>query len=242
MKKFILYFGGLLLLSIFSLIIYTEFLSPRSRRFTGNLEQVLPPDGFDGWKRTTIPLADSNAAKANVQGILNYSQAVQYLYTKNRTQFLIYVAYWEPSTVSVADVGTHNPDSCWVNNGCTRTDRDYGVAGKVGSRSLRPYEYGQYITPQSARQNVLFWHLVNGQPNRYADQEQGWRAGLKGRIERFPLLVKDFKEFGVNQKNEQMFIRMSTFLPVKNLLSDPANEKIFNALEEIGIFEDKAWK
>jgi hypothetical protein len=142
----------------------------------------------------------------------------------------------------VADVGTHNPDSCWVNNGCTRTDRDYGVAGKVGSRSLRPYEYGQYITPQSARQNVLFWHLVNGQPNRYADQEQGWRAGLKGRIERFPLLVKDFKEFGVNQKNEQMFIRMSTFLPVKNLLSDPANEKIFNALEEIGIFEDKAWK
>jgi hypothetical protein len=80
MKKFILYFGGLLLLSIFALIIYTEFLSPRSRRFTGNLEQVLPPDGFDGWKRTTIPLADSNAAKANVQGILNYSQAVS-IYT-----------------------------------------------------------------------------------------------------------------------------------------------------------------
>jgi hypothetical protein len=38
-------------------------------------------------------LADSNAAQANVQGILNYSQAVQYLYTKNKSQFLIYVAY-----------------------------------------------------------------------------------------------------------------------------------------------------
>lgn len=242
MKKFILYFGGFLILSILGLVIYTEFFTQTSRRFTGTLNQILPPDGFDGWKRETIPLADSNAGQANVQGILNYSQAVQYLYTKNKSQFLIYVAYWEPSTVSVADVGTHNPDSCWVNNGCTRTDRDYAVAGKIGSRSLQPYEYGQYITPRGDHQNVLFWHLVNGEPNRYADQEQGWRAGLKGRLERLPLLMKDLKEFGLNQKNEQMFIRVSTFMPIKNLLSDPAHEKIFNRLEEIGIFKDKNWK
>jgi hypothetical protein len=225
MKKFILVFGGVLILGILGLVIYTEFLTQSHRRFTGSLDKVLPSDGFDGWKRETIPLADSNAAQANVQGILNYSQAVQYLYTKNQSQFLIYVAYWEPSTVSVADVGTHNPDSCWVNNGCTRTDRDYAVSGKIGNRSLQPYEYGQYITPQGARQNVIFWHLVNGQPNRYADQEQGWRAGLKGRLERLPLLMKDLKEFGLNQKNEQMFIRVSSFIPTKNLLNDSSNEK-----------------
>jgi hypothetical protein len=121
-------------------------------------------------------------------------------------------------------------------------DRDYAVEGKIGSRSLQPYEYGQYITPQGARQNVLFWHLVNGEPNRYAEQEQGWRAGLKGRLERLPLLIKDFKEFGLNQKNEQMFIRISSFTPVKSFLSDPGNEKIFNALEETGIFKDRKWK
>jgi hypothetical protein len=242
MKKIILIFGLVLLSTLSALIIYSELLTQTSRRFTGNLEQVLPPDGFDGWKRQEIAIGDSTAAKANVQGILNYSQAVQYLYTKNRSQFLIYIAYWEPSTVSVADVGTHNPDSCWVNNGCTRTERDYAVAGKIGSRSLQPYEYGQYITPQGTQQNVLFWHLVNGQPNRYTDQEQGWRAGLKGRLERVPLLMKDLKEFGLNQKNEQMFIRVSTFMPIKNLLSDPAHEKIFNALEATGIFQDKNWK
>jgi hypothetical protein len=39
-----------------------------------------------------------------------------------------------------------------------------------------------------------------------------------------------------------MFIRVSTFLPVKTLLADPANEKIFNALEKIGIFQNQAWK
>ena len=141
----------------------------------------------------------------------------------------------------MADVGTHNPDSCWVNNGCTRTERDYAVSKKVGNRSLLPYEYGQYVTPQGARQNVIFWHLVNGQPNRYAAQEQGWRAGLKGRIERLPLLIKDFKQFGINQKNEQMFIRLSTFAPIENLLNDPANKKIFDAFEDLGIFQDKSW-
>lgn len=242
MKKTILILSAFLLICLGGLIVYSEFFSGKSRHFTGSLEKILPPDGFDGWSRKTIPLAESNAAMANVQGILNYNQAVQFLYTRNKSQFLIYVAYWEPSKISVADAGTHNPDSCWVNNGCTRTDRDYGVEGKVGSRALQPYEFGQYITPQGARQNVIFWHLVNGRPNRYQSQEQGWRAGLKGRLERLPLLIKDFKEFGLNQKNEQMFIRVSTFLPVKNLINDPANEKIFNALEEIGIFEDKTWK
>jgi len=105
-----------------------------------------------------------------------------------------------------------------------------------------PYEYGEYIMPRGGKQNVIFWHLVNGQPNRYQEQEVGWREGVAGRIERLPLMLKDFRTYGLNQKSEQMFIRISSFAPMQSLLNNPDNAELFYALEPLGIFKDRAWK
>jgi hypothetical protein len=164
------------------------------------------------------------------------------LYAKGGTQVLVYVAYWEPGKVSVVDAGSHNPDSCWVNNGCVRTERVYSVPGRVGEREFLPYELGQYIVPNGGKQNVAFWHLVNGEPNRYEDQEAGWRNGLLGRLERLPLVWKDIRTYGLNQKNEQMFVRISSGARIEDLFADPANGALWQALAPLGIYGDQKWK
>ncbi len=241
MKKFIIISGVVLFASLVALVIVVECFTATPRRFTSKLADALP-GSVAGWKYTEIPLTQSSAELANVRGVLNFNQAVQALYTKDHQQILIFVAYWEPGQVSVADAGTHNPDSCWVNAGCTRTERAYGVESSVGGRALKPYEYGQYVLPRGGKQNVIFWHLVNAEPNRYQEQKTGWREGLVGRIERMPLFFKDFKKYGLNQKNEQMFIRISSFYPIKDLLADPANEPLFAGLQKLGIFQGTEWK
>jgi hypothetical protein len=240
MRKALLIFGGVMLAGLLALVLAAEFSPPRPRGFTGDLNQVLPE--VAGWVRRDIPIAGTSAAMASAQGILNYSQAKQILYTKGGTQVLVYVAYWEPGKVSVVDAGSHNPDSCWVNNGCVRTERIYSVPGKIGERELLPYESGQYIVPNGGKQNVAFWHLVNGEPNRYEDQEAGWRNGLLGRLERLPLVWKDIRTYGLNQKNEQMFVRISSNARIEDLFADPANGGLFEALTRLGIFKDSPWK
>ena len=229
-----------MLAGLLALVLAAEFSPPRPRGFTGDLNQALPE--VSGWARREIPIAASSAAMASAQGILNFSQAKQVLYVRGGTQILVYVAYWEPGKVSVVDAGSHNPDSCWVNNGCVRTERVYSVPGKIGERELLPYESGQYIVPNGGKQNVAFWHLVNGEPNRYEEQEAGWRNGLLGRLERLPLVWQDIRTYGLNQKNEQMFVRISSGSRIEDMFADPANGILFNALTQLGIYKDSPWK
>ena len=240
MRKALLIFGGAVLVGLLALVVAAELSPPRPRGFTGDLGRALPE--VPGWTRREIPIAASSAAMASAQGILNYSQAKQVLYARGATQILVYVAYWERGKVSIVDAGSHNPDSCWVRNGCVRTERVYAVPGRVGERELLPYELGQYIVPNGGKQNVAFWHLVNGEPNRYEDQEAGWRNGLIGRLERLPLVWKDIRSYGLNQKNEQMFIRISSGGRMEDLFADPANGRLFEALAPLGIYADQKWR
>lgn len=240
MRKALLIFGGLMLAALLALVVLAECSPPRPRGFTGDLAKALPE--VAGWTRREIPIAGTAAAAASAAGILNFSQARQYLYVRGGAQVLVYVAYWEPGKVSVVDAGSHNPDSCWVNNGCVRTERLHAVPGRVGERELLPYESGQYIVPNGGKQNVAFWHLVNGVPNRYEDQRAGWRNGLVGRLERLPLAWKDIRAYGLNQKNEQMFVRISSDARIEELLADPANKALWEALSGLGIYQDSPWK
>jgi len=240
MRKALLIFGAVMLAGLLALVLLAEFAPARPRGFTGDLAAALPE--VPGWTRREIPIAGSSAAMASAQGILNYSQAKQVLYARTGAQLLVYVAYWEPGKVSVVDAGSHNPDSCWVNNGCVRTERLHAVPGRVGERELLPYEYGQYIVPNGGKQNVAFWHLVNGEPNRYEEQQAGWRNGLIGRLERLPLVWKDIRAYGINQKNEQMFVRLSSNARIEELMADPANAALWNALSRLGVYKDSPWK
>lgn len=240
MKSF-LYLGGAFLLLLAALVIKVELLTDHSRRFTGQLEDVVPR-AVIGWQSKDLPLADSAAGLQSVRGVLNYDQVVQRLFTKADTQLIVYVAYWQPGRVSLVDAGSHNPDSCWVNAGCERLERDYAQVAKVNDRPLLPFEHGLYRSPQGQSIHAIFWHLVNGEPNRYDEQKIGWREGLAGRIERASLVAKDFRERGLDQRREQMFVRLSSNKSPKELLADPDVRFLLSRLGKLGIYEDEKWK
>ncbi len=240
MRSF-LYLGSALLLLVVALVIKIECFTDSTRRFTGTLEDVVPRSVI-GWQSKDLPLAESAAGLASVRGVLNYDQVVQRLFAKGDTQIIIYAAYWEPGRVSLVDAGSHNPDSCWVNSGCERMERDYAQVAKVGDRALLPYEHGLYRTPGGQTIHAIFWHLVNGEPNRYDDQEVGWRNGLAGRIERASLVAKDFRERGLDQRREQMFVRLSSNKTPKELFADPDVRFLLSRLGKLGIYEDEKWK
>jgi hypothetical protein len=230
-----------LLTAVTGLVFYLEVLSSPQRRFTGKLEDAIPRT-LAGWEVKDIQLADTAAGRDNVLSVLNYDQVVQRLFIKDGIQVMVYVAYWEPGRVSLVDAGSHNPDSCWVLAGCERTERAYAVPGKVGQRHLLPYEWGEYVTPQGGRIQAMFWHLVNGVPNRYEEQNVGWRVGIAGRIERAELVLKDIRERGLNQKAEQMFVRLSSNKKPEELLADPDTRWLLDQLGKVGIFKDEPWR
>ena len=240
MRPYLFKVGFFILGLLATIVISAEFLAQHPRRFTGKLNTILPA-GVAGWSRREIPLGEAGVSAGSVQGILNFNQVGQVLYTRGDLQVLVYVAYWEPGKVSVVDAGSHNPDSCWVNNGCVRTTRRYAVSAVVENRALVPYEAGSYLPPRGVLQHVAFWHLVNGQPNRYEEQNAGWRDGLIGRFERLPLLLKDFREYGLNQKSEQIFIRISSPLPFEELLTRAEFRALLLELAPLGIFKDQPW-
>lgn len=240
MRPFIIA-AAILLAAVAALVAYVEVFSTPQRRFTGKLEDAIPRS-LAGWQVKDVPLADTAAGQDNVLSVLNYDQVVQRIFVKDGTQVMVYVAYWEPGRVSLVDAGSHNPDSCWVLAGCERTERAYAVAGKVGQRELLPYEWGEYVTPQGGRIQAMFWHLVNGVPNRYQEQDVGWRHGIMGRIERAELVLKDIRERGINQKAEQMFVRLSSNKKPEELLADPDARWLLDQLGKVGIFKDEPWR
>lgn len=237
----LLIIGSILILAVTALVVKVELFSVQTRQFSGKLEDAVPRS-LAGWQVKDVPIADSAAALANVQGILNYDQAVQRLFVKDDIQVMVYVAYWEPGRISLVDAGSHNPDSCWVASGCQRTERANAQPGQVGSRALHPYEWGEYVAPNGARIQAMFWHMVNGAPNRYEDQEVGWRHGVAGRIERAELVLKDIRERGLNQRAEQMFIRLSSNKRPAELLANPDSRWLLSQLGALGIFTDQRWQ
>ena len=87
MRKALLIFGGVMLAGLLVLVLLSEFAPARPRGFTGDVGSALPE--VPGWARREIPIAGSSAAIASAQGILNFSQAKQVLYTRGGVQMLL---------------------------------------------------------------------------------------------------------------------------------------------------------
>lgn len=131
-------------------------------------------------------------------------------------------------------VGTHNPDSCWVNSGWQRQKRIYSWQPSLKGQSLKPCEYGVYHK-DGENTEVIFWHLVGDETNNYR-QKVGWRNGLQGRIERLPLFLKDLKNYGLDQQREQFFIRISSNVPFEQIWDDPSFLELIESLSSLDIF------
>jgi hypothetical protein len=241
MKKKFLLLGTVTLALIAGLMIYISFFTVAEARLTRPLAELVPAE-VPGWVSQDLPLSQSEVLSDLVSNALQFDAWLYRVYTSKEMEVTVYVAYWKPGKVSTTDAGVHNPDSCWVNSGWTREERRYGMEFQLGGRRLKPLEYGMYSIREETqgklmRVPVVFWHLVGDEVNRYEDQPTGFRSGLKGRIDRLPLVLADLKKYGLNQRREQMFVRITLNKTLGAAAQNADFIRLMNALEPLGIFE-----
>jgi hypothetical protein len=229
MKKLIFISGALLLTAAFGLRAYFAFVPPPAPTLEQPLKEIFP-DELAGWKIEDHEMAESPESSARISEFLNFDDALFRTYEKGRVYLGLYVAYWKPGTASYRWAGAHTPDTCWVLNGWTCSDRQYGVPFSNKNTEFQPAEFGVYEKDGIA-QNVYFWHLVGGESMTY-DQ--------KGTPEIFGALI-DIREHGLNLRQEQFFIRLSSNRDLETLKKQPEFRQILNGLENIGLGRRPNW-
>ena len=223
MKKLLLIFATAALLGGLSLRVYFAFVPPPEPTLEGQLSYIVPEE-LNGWKIIDQDMAESPESSERISDFLNFDDALFRIFKKGDTFIGLYIAYWLPGKASYRWAGAHTPDTCWVQNGWTRLDRKYRITFQNEETPFQPAEFGVYEKDGSA-QNVYFWHLVGGEAFGY-EQEGGHNI--------FAALL-DIKKYGLNLRNEQFFIRLSSNKKVDELKKLEGFKQILDSLSEIGL-------
>ncbi len=223
MKKLILISGTLMLLAAFGLRAYFAFVPPPEPSLTQPLAELFP-DQLEGWWVHDQEIADSPESSARVSEFLKFDDALVRTYKKPGITVGIYIAYWKPGTASYRWAGAHTPDTCWVQNGWSCVDRQYSVPFKNQNTVFQPAEYGIYEKDGHA-ERVHFWHLVGGQSMAYNQQNMHNIFGA----------LVDIREHGLNLRQEQFFIRLSSNRDLESLKKQPGFNRILDGLNAIGL-------
>jgi exosortase len=161
-------------------------------------------------------------------GVLQTDHLAQRTYLRRGdggvTQLTIYLAYWPPGEVPVSHVASHTPDICWpgagwqLQDGLPRRER----LSLSGPRDLSPAEF-RHFTSESGPQYVWFWHTYDRRVIESPD-------ALSPR----DLLVSVLR-FGIRSRGEQLFVRVSSNRPWREVQHEPLIQQVFSALAPYGI-------
>ena len=223
MKKLLLILATAALLGGLSLRVYFAFVPPPEPTLEGQLSYIVPEE-LNGWKIIDQDMAESPESSERISDFLNFDDALFRIFKKGDTFVGLYIAYWLPGKASYRWAGAHTPDTCWVQNGWTRLDRKYCIPFQNEETPFEPAEFGIYEKDGSA-QNVYFWHLVGGEAFGY-EQEGGHNI--------FAALL-DIKKHGLNLRDEQFFIRLSSNKKIDELKKLEGFKQILDSLNEIGL-------
>ena len=186
-------------------------LHPAAVTKTEPLEAMIPRE-VPGWRGEELPLAQTEELKGRVLDRLDLTDYISRSYRKGDTFVILYIAYWEPLQMPVRQVGSHTPEVCWVLNGweCTGIERD--VFLPFGDTVLKSAEKRVLEVPeQRQKQYVAYWHLIDGKVFKAKNKVGMW--------DRWNLLTDHFR-FGLNQKPEQYFVRISSNVPLDEVWED----------------------
>lgn len=222
MRKFALAAGAAALVGATLLQFYPALIPPPPASKTRQLNDLLPAK-VPGWAVQDLPIAESEEMRATVNQRLRYDDHLVRLYSRGNVRVMVYVAYWLPGKQPYRMVGAHSPDTCWVQNGWTRVDRDQWSSCPSGETFAQPIEFGTYAR-EGTLENVIFWHLVGGQV--YGFEQHGLHNPFG--------IFHDFLTFGLSQRREQYFIRVSSNLPFDRLWADPDIHAVLDPLWQFG--------
>ena len=227
MKKILFIFAAAALLGGLSLRVYFALVPPPKPTLDELLSDIVPKQ-LNGWKITDQDMAESPESSERISDFLNFDDALFRIFKNGDTFVGLYIAYWSPGKASYRWAGAHTPDTCWVQNGWTRLDRKYCIPFQNEETPFQPAEFGIYEKDGSA-QNVYFWHLVGGEAFGY-EQEGGHNI--------FAALL-DIKKHGLNLRDEQFFIRLSSNKKIDELKKIGGFKQILGSLNEIGLAKDR---
>ena len=223
MKKLLFIFAAAALLGGLSLRVYFALVPPPEPTLDDLLSDIVPEE-LNGWKIIDQDMAESPESSERISDFLNFDDALFRIFKKGDSFVGLYIAYWLPGKASYRWAGAHTPDTCWVQNGWTRLDRKYCIPFQNEETPFQPAEFGIYEKDGST-QNVYFWHLVGGEAFGY-EQEGGHNI--------FAALL-DIKKHGLNLRDEQFFIRLSSNKKIEELKKIGGFNQILDSLNEIGL-------
>jgi hypothetical protein len=172
-------------------------------------------------------LGETEETKNAVANILQFDDYFSRSYRSGSIEVTLYIAYWKPDKVPPRAVGVHTPDTCWVQNGWTRLSRAHAVPLADLESALKPAEFGTYSL-RGHKQHVYFWHLVGGKP--YSYNQEGLHSLTAG--------LSDMANFGLKQRQEQLFIRLAANVPFADLAKNPGYQQLLSTLGKLGLRQD----
>lgn len=194
---------------------------PRGQTLSAPLKQQLPAStDLPGWSVDFRPVSESEEMRKAVAQLLNYDDAVHVVYTQENTRISVYAAYWQAGKMPYRLIAGHTPDVCWMASGWNcdyRGTRTIRITSKLGN-SL-PIEH-RIFQQNSVTEHVLFCHKVGGDYITYGTgREPPWFA-----------LFSDLFTHGLRQREEQLFLRISSNQPLNIFARTSAFQAIISRL------------
>jgi len=207
MKVFILTTGFLTFFSVLGLKLFFVFSPAPPISLEESISDIIPKE-INGWSYADYDLASSDESSDRVSSFVNVGDCLYCVCT--------------PGKVSYRWAGAHTPDTCWVVNGWTRLDREYSIPFQVNEIKLKNAEFGIYKKDRTV-ENVYFWHLVGGEPFGYAQKEIPNIFGA----------LIDIQKYGLNLRQEQFFIRLSSNEDLESLKQIDGFNEIIKGLSRL---------
>ncbi|MGE9293099.1 MAG: exosortase C-terminal domain/associated protein EpsI [Puniceicoccales bacterium] len=226
MRKALIIICAVVALFLGGALLYQQVIWAPAQTEDVDLSTAVPSE-LPGWTIEDHELADSEEMQDRVEEILQFTQALFRSYRKGDTEIAVYIAYWEPRTMPVRMVQAHTPDICWVRNGWEVEDSEFSVQLDAEGMPLKPAEF-RIMTKDPALQYVYYWHTVGDRiyVNRIVGTWDRWDP------------IKSLFKFGLNQRREQFFIRLSSNHPFEEIWDNPDFQLILKDLAKLAIKED----
>lgn len=189
----------------------------------GTLAKWLP-EPLAGWTYEDVSIASTPEVAEAVDELLNFSDGVYRVYRSESTgkEIKVYVAYWVPGKMDPRLVGVHSPDVCWVGAGWKQVgDKRRRTLASSSPTAVLSNGHDRTFEIHGQREDVVFWHLVGGQPSRYLEPRiMGGSWWSAQEIFRNPLAPR----------YEQFFLRISTSGHLDDVANDPMMQRIVEVL------------
>lgn len=227
MKKTFIALGLLTLCLGLGLAVFDASREVPTPTLTQPLSELLPSGEEFGWASQDVALGATEALEEQSQRVLNLTDFAYRRYTDGTQNFDVYVAYWAPGTMPARDMNAHTPDTCWVNAGWVPTERQNGRIISQEDLKTKPGLWRLFQKDENSI-NVIFWHLLEGEPYRFGHQS------FKQRVSQ--LLLDPFRH-GLNMRRDQYLVRISSADPLENLWDTEIFTTILNSIGFTGVVD-----